>query len=495
MIDIYKSTRLEVAETEPTRRHEAFDIRVLLSIDNLYLDDMRSIERRIGNGEEIPSTTSTYLSKLYEMFFSTELGLYRYLYDHLHSLRFRPFTAEEGYDNSTLERQFRLDDIVELLEVLDPEASDPVQDRVEEEIRRLITSSPTRTSFLEQQLRLINFNMQFKPSDRYNCWLRRRYAQQGSILYSYLPRWDASISIYNRALPAFNDLPIADFSIIRTAFNTVNPVTTINTLNGDTPSWGQFELSQDVLPREATDGEECSVCFEMLCSPEDVSSCKHPICKSCLSQLTQDKCPMCRGDISPEVLSRISEVRILTEDINRRLRDALREVSPSVAFLFHTHLSSLYGEDEARSIMSSAAFTEFMESVYTRVLSLIKSYQLTASNFSVEMERGTPTANALIGKLTQFIEKRNERAYEDISECIISRIIEANFQLPQAFHDIDPRIESFNRQHYLNLKHAIISNIKRLSPQFLHTAVTNVSFTLDLEAIEEISTHPILPSC
>jgi hypothetical protein len=55
--------------------------------------------------------------------------------------------------------------------------------------------------------------------------------------------------------------------------------------------------SKPVLPEQCSGKTECCVCLEEM--PEsDKLDCSHSVCRGCVKNLRNDKCPMCRRDIS-----------------------------------------------------------------------------------------------------------------------------------------------------------------------------------------------------
>jgi len=48
--------------------------------------------------------------------------------------------------------------------------------------------------------------------------------------------------------------------------------------------------------------EDCCVCYESMPASE-VLGCSHPVCKGCLKQLRDDRCPICRAEIKSKYIS------------------------------------------------------------------------------------------------------------------------------------------------------------------------------------------------
>jgi hypothetical protein len=60
---------------------------------------------------------------------------------------------------------------------------------------------------------------------------------------------------------------------------------------------------------------ECCVCMEEMPTSDNLE-CGHPVCRSCLSQLRNDKCPMCRRDI---------KAKHIKPNDKKKMRDRFRD--------------------------------------------------------------------------------------------------------------------------------------------------------------------------
>ena len=88
-----------------------------------------------------------------------------------------------------------------------------------------------------------------------------------------------------------------------------------------------------ILSEQGSDKMECCVCLEEM-PASDKLDCSHPVCRGCVNQLRNDKCPMCRRDISARhITSRQTSnmrQRFQQDRIARHLAPALAPVQAQV---------------------------------------------------------------------------------------------------------------------------------------------------------------------
>jgi hypothetical protein len=76
-----------------------------------------------------------------------------------------------------------------------------------------------------------------------------------------------------------------------------------------------------ILSEQSSDKTECCVCLEEM-SVSDNLDCGHGVCRVCLDQLRNDKCPMCRSDV---------KAKHITTKMKRQMKDRFE------ADKFHRH--------------------------------------------------------------------------------------------------------------------------------------------------------------
>jgi len=79
------------------------------------------------------------------------------------------------------------------------------------------------------------------------------------------------------------------------------------------------------LSEQGSDKTECCVCMEEM-SVSDNLECGHGVCRGCISQLRNDKCPMCRRDVKAKHITakmkRQMKERFQADNLNRQLAAA-----------------------------------------------------------------------------------------------------------------------------------------------------------------------------
>ena len=74
--------------------------------------------------------------------------------------------------------------------------------------------------------------------------------------------------------------------------------------------------------------EDCCVCFENNVEKDEVLECKHSVCKGCVKQLRDPRCPMCRSDIKSKFITDkdIRSMKIKSRaDAQNRTDESIRE--------------------------------------------------------------------------------------------------------------------------------------------------------------------------
>ena len=74
--------------------------------------------------------------------------------------------------------------------------------------------------------------------------------------------------------------------------------------------------------------EDCCVCFENNVEKDEMLECKHSVCKGCVKQLRDPRCPMCRSDIKSKFITDkdIRTMKIKSRaDARNRTDESIRE--------------------------------------------------------------------------------------------------------------------------------------------------------------------------
>jgi hypothetical protein len=87
------------------------------------------------------------------------------------------------------------------------------------------------------------------------------------------------------------------------------------------------EPEQDQNGKQEEVLQDCCVCLETNVKEEDLLECKHSVCRDCVKQLRDPRCPMCRRDIKGKWITGSSKkrmARLQTQDRAQREQQALQ---------------------------------------------------------------------------------------------------------------------------------------------------------------------------
>ncbi len=80
--------------------------------------------------------------------------------------------------------------------------------------------------------------------------------------------------------------------------------------------------TKEIKPVQKEEKETCCICLETEVVKSQWLKCQHSVCKSCLDQMVQDKCPLCRRKLEGPLIT-----NEFSQHLNEKIMDnTIREI-------------------------------------------------------------------------------------------------------------------------------------------------------------------------
>lgn len=110
------------------------------------------------------------------------------------------------------------------------------------------------------------------------------------------------------------------------------------------PRKEELPTAETYTPNE--DKQQCCICIDEDVAPDNLLNCRHPVCHTCLQQLTKAECPLCRKElrgktVTPNILARIYQQE---EDKHQREEEANQAIAYALQQNPDADVAELYEE-------------------------------------------------------------------------------------------------------------------------------------------------------